>query len=70
MPVSLNGTLSRFNSIPHLPLNVAEPPLIPISVAELVRPAAPISCAAITYPVSASSKQASINNFSRYGSPT
>ena len=35
-----------------------------------VRPAAPISCAAITYPVLKASKQASINPFSRKGSPT
>ena len=51
-------------------INIPIFPLSAISVVELVSPAAPISCDAITAPVSNNSNDASINSFSRYGSPT
>ena len=46
------------------------PPLSPISTAEQVRPAAPMSWIEITAPVAISSRQASISRFSVKGSPT
>ena len=45
-------------------------PLSPISTAEQVRPAAPMSWIEITAPVAISSRQASISRFSVKGSPT
>ena len=46
------------------------PPLSPISTAEQVRPAAPMSWIATTAPVAMSSRQASSSFFSVKGSPT
>ncbi len=45
-------------------------PLAPISTAEEVRPAAPMSWMAMTAPVAISSRQASSSSFSAKGSPT
>ena len=45
-------------------------PLAPISTADEVRPAAPMSWMAITAPVAISSRQASSSSFSAKGSPT
>ena len=57
------GTASRCSLMPS-------PPLSPISTAEQVRPAAPMSWIEITAPVAISSRQASIRRFSVNGSPT
>ena len=46
------------------------PPLAAISEVEQVMPAAPMSWAATTAPVLKASKQASIRDFSKKGSPT
>ena len=46
------------------------PPLAAISEQLQVRPAAPMSWAATTSPLAKASRQASINPFSRNGSPT
>ncbi len=45
-------------------------PLAPISTAEEVRPAAPMSWMATTAPEAISSRQASSSSFSENGSPT
>ena len=63
MFASRTGTASRFSLMPSLPLS-------PISTAEQVRPAAPMSWIEITAPVCMSSRQASISDFSVKGSPT
>ena len=63
MPVSRHGTWSRSRSIPRSPL-------APISAAEEVSPAAPMSWIAITAPERISSRQASSSSFSAKGSPT
>ncbi len=63
MPASRQGTASRLSSMPRLPL-------APISTAEDVSPAAPMSWMAITAPDAMSSRQASSKSFSEKGSPT
>src|SRR2546423_1326382 len=63
MPVSRHGTLSRLRSTPRSPL-------APISTAEQVRPAAPMSWIAITQSLAMISRHASSSSFSENGSPT
>jgi hypothetical protein len=63
MPSSRVGTFSSHNSTPRFPL-------APISTAEQVRPAAPMSWMAITAPEAINSRQASRRSFSAKGSPT
>src|SRR5438046_1933586 len=63
MPVSRVGTASRSRSTPRSPL-------APISTAEHVSPAAPMSWIAMTQPFSMISRQASNSSFSAKGSPT
>src|SRR5215467_9070830 len=63
MPVSRVGTASRSRSTPRSPL-------APISTAEQVRPAAPMSWIAMTQPFAIISRQASSKSFSANGSPT
>ena len=63
MPVSRQGTLSSSRSTPRLPL-------APISTAEQVSPAAPMSWMAMTQPLCMISRQASSRSFSENGSPT
>jgi len=61
MPVSRHGTLSRSSVTPRSPF-------APISTAEQVRPAAPMSWIAITQPAAMISRQASSSSFSENGS--
>ena len=63
MPVSRVGTLSRSSTTPRSPL-------APISTAEQVSPAAPMSWIAITQSFAMISRQASSSSFSENGSPT
>ena len=63
MPISRVGTVSRLSSTPRSPL-------APISTAEQVRPAAPMSWIAITQSAAMISRQASSKSFSAKGSPT
>ena len=63
MPASRTGTRSSSRRMPKDPLS-------PISTAEQVRPAAPMSWIEITAPVAISSRHASISRFSVKGSPT
>src|ERR1035441_5748771 len=63
MPSSRHGTLSRSSVTPRSPL-------APISVADEVKPAAPMSWIAITQPLCMISRQASSSSFSENGSPT
>ncbi len=63
MPASRAGTFSMSSSTPRSPL-------APISTAEQVSPAAPMSWMAITAPEAISSRQASSSSFSAKGSPT
>ena len=63
MPSSRVGTFSSHSSTPRSPL-------APISTAEQVSPAAPMSWMAMTAPEAISSRQASKRSFSANGSPT
>src|SRR5881227_46774 len=63
MPVSRQGTASRSRVTPRSPL-------APISTAEQVSPAAPMSWIAITQSLAMISRQASSRSFSENGSPT
>src|SRR5215467_12398828 len=63
MPLSRHGTLSRSRVTPRSPF-------APISTAEQVSPAAPMSWMAMTQPLAMISRQASSNSFSEKGSPT
>ena len=63
MPFSRHGTLSRSSVTPRSPL-------APISTAEQVSPAAPMSWIAMTQPLCMISRQASSSSFSENGSPT
>ncbi|MBA7588351.1 hypothetical protein ES708_30406 [subsurface metagenome] len=62
IPFSLRGTKERSSSIPQFPL-------LAISQVELTNPAAPKSCIPKISPSFTSSKQASINSFSKKGLP-
>ncbi|MBA7585120.1 hypothetical protein ES708_27090 [subsurface metagenome] len=62
IPFSLRGTKERSNSIPQFPL-------LAISQVELTNPAAPKSCIPKISPSFTSSKQDSINFFSKRGLP-
>src|SRR5665213_3210909 len=63
MPVSRQGRRSRSSSTPRSPF-------APISTAEEVSPAAPMSWIATTAPEAISSRHASSSSFSAKGSPT